>query len=141
MGLKWAENLSVGNAVIDAEHKNLIGMTENVGRAIGARDTLALLEAFRLLESWLCIHFINEEKIARAVAFPFGQRKQVQQYLLKELQYMRDELAIKNGLWSDSAVKHFSRSLKSWMIDEHILKMDMPMKPVLQTYGYNFLPG
>lgn len=27
------------------------------------------------------------------------------------------------------------------MIDGHIISMDMLMKPVLQTYAYNFLPS
>ena len=141
MELVWTEELSVGNAFIDSEHRNLIGMVNDISLGIKNRDGSALPQAFRLLEHWLCTHYVNEEKIARAVKFPFAQHKLAQQHSLKELQYMRNELAAKDGLWSDSAVEHFTCSLKNWLIDGHIVNLDMPMKPVLQNYDYTFWPG
>ena len=140
MGLVWTNKLSIGNAIIDAEHRNLIVMGNDIQREIKSRDCSALSQAFKLLENWLCVHFVNEEKIAQSIKFPFAQHKLAQQHSLKELQHMRNELAAKEGMWSDSAVAHFTRSLKNWMIDEHIFKLDMQMKPVLQNYDYNFWP-
>lgn len=139
MKLVWTEELSVGNAIIDAEHRNLINIANDVSHEIKARDSSALLRSFKLLEAWLYAHFVNEERIARAVSFSFEQHKLAQQHALKELQYMRNELASKGGVWSDSSVNHFTRSLKNWMINEHIIKLDMLMKPALQNYDYNFL--
>ncbi|HEU0233702.1 MAG TPA: hemerythrin domain-containing protein [Gallionella sp.] len=141
MELAWTEKLSVGNAIIDSEHRNLIGIVNDVSLGIKTRDGSSLSQAFKLLEHWLCTHFANEEKIAQAVNFPFAQHKLAQQHSLKELQYMRDELEAKDGMWSDSAVEHFTRSLKNWMIDRHIVNLDMQMKPVLQNHDYNFWPG
>lgn len=141
MGLTWGKQLSVGNEIIDAEHRNLIGMVNDIVRAIRARDCDALAQAFQLLEGWLCVHFVNKEKIARAVNFDFSNHKSAQQYLLKELQHMRDELIAKNGMWSDGAVDHFTRSLKVWMIDGHIIDLDMLMKPALQAHDYKFWTG
>lgn len=138
MELVWTKELSVGNAIIDAEHRNLIGMVNEIRYGIRIRDSSALSQAFKLLENWLCIHFVNEEKIARAVKFPFAQHKLAQQHSLKELQHMRDELVIKDGIWSDGAANHFNRSLKNWMIDRHIIKLDMLMKPALQNHDYHF---
>lgn len=141
MELVWTEKLSVGNAIIDSEHRNLIIMINVVSLGIKIRDGSALSQAFKLLEHWLRTHFANEEKIAQAVNFPFAQHKLAQQHSLKELQYMRDELEAKDGLWSDSAVEHFTCSLKNWMVDGHIVNLDMRMKPALQNYDYNFWPG
>lgn len=141
MELVWTEKLSVGNAIIDSEHRNLISMVNDVSFGIKYRDGSALSQAFKLLEHWLCAHFANEEKIAQAVNFHFAQHKLAQQHSLKELQYMRDELVAKGGMWSDSAVEHFTRSLKNWLIDGHIVNLDMLMKPALQNYDYNFWPG
>ena len=53
---------------------------------------------------------------------------------------MREELLPRNGSWSESAAAHYSYFLGEWMI-EHILQEDMLMKPVLQTYPYDFKPG
>lgn len=141
MNLKWVEKLSVGNEIIDAEHRDLIGMVNGVARAIWARDCHALAQAFELLEGWLYIHFANEEKIARAVNFDFSRHKPAQQYSLMELQHMREELIAKDGLLSDDAVDHFTRSLKNWVIDGHIINLDMLMKPALQAYDYEFWPS
>lgn len=141
MRLKWTNQLSVVNEIIDSEHRNLIGMVNNVAHAIRARDCHTLSHALELLENWLRIHFVNEQKIAQAVGFDFSNHKPAQQFLLKELQHMRKELIAKNGLWSDGAVNHFARYLKNWMIDRHIINLDMPMKPALQTHDYNFWPG
>ena len=141
MGLVWTNNLSIGNAIVDAEHRNLIAMVNDINLWIKTRDGRALLQAFKLLENWLCVHFVNEEKIAQAIQFPFAQHKLAQQHSLKELQYMREEWVAKNGAWSDGAAKHIARSLKNWMIDEHIVKLNMLMKPMLQNYDYNFWPS
>ncbi|MFZ2301764.1 MAG: hemerythrin domain-containing protein [Gallionella sp.] len=140
MRLKWAKQLSVGNAVIDSEHKNLIGIANDVRRAIKARDGSALSQELEHLEDWLYVHFSNEEKIAQAVKFDFSQHKLAQQCWLKELWLLRGELIGKNGLSSDDAIEYFSLFLSDWMIDGHIIGLDMRMKPVLQSYGYNFLP-
>lgn len=141
MRLKWTKQLSVGNAVIDSEHKNLIAIANGVRRAIKARDSAALPRELEHLEDWLYVHFSNEEKIAQAVNFDFSQHKLAQQSWLKELWFLRNELIGKSGLWSEDAIEYFSLFLSDWLIDGHIISLDMPMKPVLQSYGYNFLPG
>lgn len=141
MELKWTEDLSIGNAIIDAEHRSLIGITNEVVCEIHAKDIPALLRSFKLLEDWLYPHFANEEKIAQAIDFPFWRHKQAQQHALKELQYLKNELVDKAGVWSDGATKHFINTLKDWMINEHILKLDMQMKPTLQAYDYHFWPA
>lgn len=141
MRLKWTKQLSVGNEIIDSEHRNLIVMVNDVVHAIRARGCHALAQSFDLLEGWLRVHFANEEMIAQAVNFDFSIHKPAQQYSLKELQHMRKELISKNGLWSDGAVNHFARYLKHWVIDRHIINLDMQMKTALQTHDYKFWPG
>lgn len=140
MELVWTNELSVGNANIDEEHRNLISMINNVKHEIKTRNSSALPQTFKQLENWLYAHFANEEKIAQAINFPFDQHKLAQQHSLRELQHLRDELVAKDGIWSDSAAHHFIRSLKKWMIDEHIINLDMRMKTALQNYAYNFWP-
>ena len=141
MVIKWTKELSVGNEVIDSEHRNLISLTNDVVHAIWARNHLALIQAFEMLENWLQIHFVNEEKIARMAGFDFSNHKPAQQHSLKELRHMRDELIAKNGIWSDGAADHFARYLKKWVIDEHIDGLDMQMKPALQSRPYGFRPN
>ena len=140
MELAWTKQLSVGNAVIDSEHKYLIGIVNSARRAIMARDSFMLSQEFERLENWLCVHFANEEKIARVVNFDFSEHKLGQQYSLKELQRLRDEWAANDGTWCESEVERYSNSLADWMIDGHIIKSNMLMKPALQAYAYTFWP-
>ena len=136
---KWTDDLSVGNASIDADHKKLIVMVNGLETMIKARDNFALPQALEQFEHHLYMHFLNEEKIAQAVNFPFGKNKLEHQYVLKEFQHMKDELIAKNGIWSDGAAEHYSHFLSDWITD-HVVKEDMLMKPVLQTYPYDFKP-
>jgi len=139
MGLAWAEHLSVGNAIIDSEHQNLIVAINSVEQAIEARDCDALSRAFDLLDTCMHMHFRNEEIIAAAVNFQFAQNKLEHRHLLKEMRYMREELETMNGVWPDYLAKKYSRFLSGWMTD-HIIKEDMQLKPVLQCYPYDFKP-
>ena len=135
----WTDDLSVGNASIDADHKKLIVMVNGVEAMIKARDNFALPQALEQLERYLCAHFVNEEKIAQAANFPFGKNKAEHQYVLKEFQNMKNELIIKEGIWSDNAAEHYSHFLSDWIRD-HVLNEDMQLKPVLQNHPYDFKP-
>ena len=140
MGLAWSERLSVGNAMIDSEHKNLLNMINEVEHAIRARDGDALIQAFKLLEDGVRVHFVHEENLAHAINFSFTQNMPEHQYVQKEFQHIKDELVDKNGMWSESAAEYYSHFLSEWMI-EHILEEDMQMKPALQNYPYDFKPA
>ena len=140
MGLIWAEHLSVGNGLIDSDHKNLIVVVNSMEQAIGLRDRAALSKAFVLLDTYITIHFRNEEKIAHAINFPFTQNKFEHRQLMHEMRYMVERLESNVGHWPDSLLERYSHFLSNWMID-HIIKTDMKMKPALQAYPYDFRPA
>jgi len=142
MELAWAEELSVGNALIDSEHKNLIVMINNVERAIRARDRSALLQAFEQLKHCLCAHFANEEKIAQAIQFSFINNKLEHIYFLKTLHSIKHavvSMPAKDGVLAEDVADYYE-DLSNWLTN-HIIQEDMLMKPVLQTYPYDFKPG
>lgn len=137
--LIWSEGLSVGNATIDSEHRNLLKMINDVENAIRARDRSALPQLFELLNDSINIHFSDEEKIAQAIGFDFTHNKLEHQYVQNELRLMREELISNNGSWSESVAEHYSCFLGAWMI-QHILQEDMLMKPALLICPYDFKP-
>lgn len=140
MGLDWSEHLSVGNELIDSEHRNLIIVVNNVENAIVSGDRAALSRAFELLDTYMHIHFRNEERIAEALNIPFSQSRLEHGHLLKEMKYMREELERRKGSWPDDLVKKYSGFLSGWMAD-HIVKEDMQLKPFLLNHPYGFRPG
>ena len=136
----WSEELSVGNASIDSDHKKLIAMVNGVEAMIRIRDSLALRQALELLGHQLSAHFVSEEDIAQAINFPFTKNRLDHQYVLTEFQHMKRELIDKDGIWSDGAAEHYAHFLSNWIIG-HILNEDMQMKTMLQTYPYDFKPS
>lgn len=140
MALTWTKQLSVGNARFDFEHQNLIGIVNSIEHALEARDSAALLRAFKLLVNYVHAHFTNEEKFAQAINLPFDQHKLSHRHLQKELQHAVDELEAKSGVCAEHVMEHYPQFLREWLI-EHITKEDMLMKPALQTYPYDFQPG
>lgn len=137
MALIWTKQLSVGNATLDSEHKNLIGIVNSIEYAIETRDSSALLRGFKLLMDYTHAHFTNEERFAQAINMPFDQHKLSHQHLQKELQNTGDELEAKSGIWAEYVMEHYPQFLREWLI-EHIIKEDMLMKPALQSYPYDF---
>lgn len=124
MDMVWTEQSSAGNDVVYSEHKALTSLVNNVKRAIETRDSSVLFGAFDLLESWLDVHFKNEEKKAQAANMDFSNRKFEQQYELNGLVFLKDGLAAKNGSWSDDEAKLDIQFLSDWLI-EHITNMDL----------------
>jgi len=139
MQLVWTHLMSVGNKSIDTQHKNLLNMVNDIESAIKTRDAAALVNAFRLFEHAVHIHYIHEEKIARAINYPFEEHHLEHQYVLGELQTMKDELLSSEGRWSESAVEYYYEFLSEWTT-MHIGEDDMRMKGILETYPYDFKP-
>lgn len=139
MELEWSKQLSVGNDLIDSEHRDLLKVLNEVESAIRARDSSNLPRMLRALKDCVSVHFADEERIAQAIGFDFTHNKREHEYVQNELAHMSEELVARNGLWSESAAMHYSYFLSEWMV-QHILQEDMLMKPLLQTYPCDFKP-
>lgn len=135
----WENFWSVGNAIIDSEHRNLLVMAYNIESIIKKGDIPAALQELEQFEYWLCDHFENEEEIALAVNFDFFKNGLEHQNLLEEFHRMKDELMSYGNTLPDNAAKRYSHFLDEWLI-AHILKEDMLMKPMLQAHAYDFMP-
>lgn len=140
MALIWREHLSVGNAMLDFEHKSLIGMVNSIEYTINTKDSTALLRAIKLFKDCVHTHFTNEARFAQAVNFHFEQHELAHQHLQKELWHTIDQLDAKAGAWSEYVMDYYPKFLRNWLID-HIIRLNMQMKPALQAHGYTFWPG
>lgn len=144
MALIWKEHLSVGNALLDSEHKNLLGLINSIEYKINHNDGPALLKAIELLKHSAQAHFANEARFAQALKLDFEQHGLAHQHLLKELDTtfaeLESRIAMPDDTWCKYAMEHYPRLLRDWFI-EHITGEDMKMKPVLQSYPCDFRPA
>jgi hemerythrin len=134
----WKEELSVGNAMLDAEHKKLIDLVNVVEGAIRARNNEVLTPAFNLLVDSVSTHFENEEKFAQSINLPFEEHALEHQYVKNELLQMKNELMDINGRWSESAAEYYSYFLSEWFY-QHLTEESKSMS-VLRTHPYDFKP-
>ena len=139
MGTAWKNQWSVGNAIIDAEHRNLLVMAYEIEAMIKTESLSAIAHELELFEYWLCDHFENEEEIALAIEFDFTNNGLEHQNLLEEFHRMKDELISYGNTLPANAAKRYAHFLDEWLV-VHILNEDMLMKPVLQAHSYNFMP-
>jgi hemerythrin-like metal-binding protein len=140
MGSAWRNFWSVGNAIIDSEHRNLLEMAYGIEAMIKKGNIPAALRELEQFEYWLCDHFENEEEIALAINFDFFKNGLEHQNLLEEFHRMEDELISYGNTLPASAAKRYSHFLEEWLV-AHILKEDMLMKPFLQARPYDFMPN
>jgi hemerythrin len=139
MGLTWSKKMSVGNEAIDSEHKKILDLVNEVESVIRAKDSALFSHALNLLEETTRSHFENEEKLAQAIHFSFDEHNLEHQYILDEFQAVKALLAANQSRWSESVAEHYFMFLSTWAID-HIMEDDMKMKPLLETYPYDFKP-
>jgi hemerythrin len=139
MGLVWSRNMSVGNESIDSEHQSLFNMLNDIDNTIKNKDSDALLQVLQVFKELTRQHFNSEENIARAINFPFEEHKLEHDYVLNEMQTMWDELASREGGWSESVIEHYYEFLIEWTV-AHIREDDMQMKRALEAYPYDFTP-
>ena len=140
MGLVWRDQLSVGNNVIDSDHKYLIEIINRVEESMAAKDRRALATALDDLAQYSLVHFDREEKIAAAVGYAqVPNLNESHRQLFEKLNQMRGEFDATGTEWSLEAAAHFTGFLRNWLID-HVIKEDLLMKPVLQKYSPSFDP-
>jgi hemerythrin len=139
MSMAWSNNMSVGNESIDSEHKSLFNMLNEIDNTIRNKDSDTLLQALQVFAESTRKHFDNEENIARAINFPFEEHKKEHEYVLNEMQTIWDELASREGRWSESVIEHYYEFLTEWTV-AHIREDDMKMKEALEACPYDFTP-
>jgi len=140
MSLEWTERLSVGNELLDLGIKNLIDMVNDIEKALKLADKSSLSQTFKRMDNFACEHFECEKKIALAVSLPFDTHMRAHQHMQRELHHIRQQLVAMDGVWSEGAATHFATFMENWVVD-HVTREDMLMKPVLQSYPYDFKPN
>lgn len=140
MAIAWREQLSVGNNIIDEDHKYLIEIINKVEVCLTKKSMPALKAELKRLHDYSLLHFDREEKIAIAVGYEQTPGlQQSHQSLLGKLKKVESDFMSAEQAWSPELTKEFADFLRNWLID-HVIKEDLLMKPVLQKHSPAFSP-
>jgi hemerythrin len=131
--MTWTDKLSVGVAVIDDDHKKLVGMVNELYDAMQAghgRDKLgAVLD--RLVQ-YTKFHFSREEKFFAETAYPdAAQHKQQHEALTRQVIDVQKKYAAGTAATLSVDVMHF---LRDWLV-KHIQGSDQAYRQHLNARG------
>ncbi len=140
MAISWREQLSVGNNVIDSDHKHLFDILNRIEKSMLEKNRHELTAELEELTRYSLLHFEREEKIAQAAGYTQVPNLNLShKSLMTRLDQMRAKFDVAGSDWSSEATEDFSQFLRTWLID-HVIKEDLLMKPVLQRLSPAFDP-
>lgn len=121
--ITWSEMMSVGIPALDADHKTLIGLINNLHRSVGDLEEYATLgSVLKALEDYAEHHFAREERVMEACRYPSAtthglmHRRLAQRVSDLKVSYDIDRTAVR--------AKDCLDFLHKWLID-HICSTDM----------------
>lgn len=137
MALEWREQLSVGNDLLDSDHKYLIEIINRAENGLRKRSLSEVSDALDRLFRYSIMHFSREEKIAVAVGYSHAAHlHESHEGLLRGLDKVRQAVGDE---WTDASVEGFGTFLRDWLIN-HVIKEDMLMRPFLKKFSPRFAP-
>ena len=127
--ITWNSAMSVGVKALDADHKALIGMINDLDQAITTNETLAVIVAIvHRLVDYTDYHFEREEAMMRACGYPGFEMHCLEHRAIKSR--IRDF----RRTFDDNVIGGADRRLMAFMLDwlrNHILKSDINYRPFL----------
>ena len=104
MAIIWRSQMSVGNSIIDDQHRYLICLMNTIEIALRDNKNKDILKtAIDQLFEYTEYHFIQEERIQQKIKFPkAAEHKQEHQRILKDLNSIKQQIDLLLG--KDSSV-------------------------------------
>jgi len=121
----WSETLSVGKMEIDAEHKQLIRITNSLLRAMqDGRNKNDFAKILHELREYTVFHFANEEEYMRSIGYPdLASHMEEHNILKKRVKNFQHAVFIGENAESGP----LREMLKDWLVG-HILSCDLRIK-------------
>lgn len=126
----WKEEMSVGVAQLDDDHKGLIAILNRLGTALHeeAESRVAMTLGFRALSQYMRVHFAREEYAMKAADYPGFEAHHPQH--VDFIEEMTDMAARFESGSADDLLEDLVLYLRDWLIN-HIMVEDMAYKPFL----------
>ena len=131
--MEWTEKLSVGIPSIDAQHKKLLAMANELYDAMKAGHGKELLnKTLDGLINYTVTHFNYEEKLFGQTAYPdAGPHKKQHEDLKKQVLAIQEKM--KGGVSYGHSME-VMQFLKNWLTN-HIMVVDKAYGPHLTSKG------
>src|SRR5579859_7631936 len=117
----WRSEYSVGNDLIDSQHRHLLELAGLLRRALATGQAVSIVEeALRALQAYVSEHFAEEEALFDAIGSPASKAHRRQhQLIVVELEELLADQAL--------GYRHLERKLVEWVEDRlvgHLIRDD-----------------
>ena len=121
--IKWTEDLSVGNDMIDTQHRELFERINNLIDAIKTQTCkLVIGDTTKFLEDYVVTHFSDEEKFMSEMSYPgLPAHKAQHEHFMREFARLKDELRGESSSYTRSVLTN--QIVVDWIVD-HINQID-----------------
>lgn len=124
--MEWTENLAVGIATIDAQHKELITRINNLLQAIKEHRCKSEIDGtLKFLDDYAVFHFREEERRMQETGYNgLEEHKQHHAIYLKNIAELKEQAALPriSGVSYELSVTA-NQIIVDWIVD-HIMKID-----------------
>ncbi len=137
MAILWRDEMSVGDELIDSDHRYLICMINTVELAmVSKKPNNILMVALDQLSYYTQMHFNREEVLQEQTNYPqYSNHKKSHKDLVTQLNGIKNkisELSVNSDHYNDK-VSNLVVFLRNWLLD-HVIKEDLLMKPYILKY-------
>lgn len=124
MAMKWTENLAVGYAAIDEQHKELVSRFNDLQESCRkGKGKEKVVEVFGFLDDYVVAHFGAEERLMDKNAYPAAaEHKRQHALFISKLAEMKECLRQEGA--SFPLVIEINQTLFDWIV-EHIRTVDV----------------
>ena len=135
--MEWTENLAVGIATIDTQHKELITRINNLLQAIKEHRCKSEIDGtLKFLDDYAVFHFGEEEKRMREAGY--GGLEEHQRHhatYLKNIAELKEQAALPriSGVSYELSVTA-NQVIVDWIVD-HIMKIDKKFGEFVKSRG------
>ena len=130
----WDDKYSIGNAMVDAEHKKLFELAKTAyiyaNKSISKEQMKEIIAGFF---SYMKEHFAHEEEYQKSIGYP---RLEEHSKIHKEIVHSMSELITKTKNINEMK-ENLVMIAKSWLL-EHIMQEDMKIEEWHRAVGKKF---
>ncbi len=132
MGIKWHESLSIGVAVIDNQHKELVARFDQLLKACEANQGVSELNrTMAFLNEYVIKHFHDEEELQRKHNYPnYDAHRKEHESFTTRIKSLQQEI-VREGM-STRHIIETNNILITWLVD-HISSSDAEIGKFLKS--------
>ncbi|MDD5241126.1 MAG: bacteriohemerythrin [Sulfuricella sp.] len=123
--IEWNDSLQTGVAIIDEQHKVLVGLLNDANTQLAGEHGSSLEQITRDLLAYAIYHFETEQDLIKHYAYDTEAHTEAEEHLLQHRNFSKQVVALRSDLLSGKRISHeeLLTFLSNWLVN-HILVTD-----------------